>query len=116
MCFKNINRCDQHPVCDPGENTNGIAQDEFRCFEIYKEKGLTPTAATFKCQSIDHNEETVAANLSLGIVMIEAVPCDKIPTCWKRGNETLSPDENLCDNELLTLWVPGKNKNKRGFL
>ena len=109
MCFKNINRCDQHPVCDPGENTNGIAQDEFRCFEIYKEKGLIPKAATFKCQSIAHNEETVAANLSLGIVMIEAVPCDGIPTCWKRANDTLTPDENLCDSELLTFWVPGND-------
>ena len=67
MCFKNINRCDQHPVCDPGEDTEGVAQDEFGCFVKYKENGLTPTDATIKCQSIDHNEETVAANLSLGI-------------------------------------------------
>ena len=103
ICFKNINRCDQHPVCSPEKNTEGIAFDEFGCLETYKEKGLIPKDATFTCQSTYHNEETVAANLSLGIVMIEAVPCDKIPTCWKRGNETLSPDENLCDNELLTL-------------
>ena len=87
-CFKNINRCDQHPT------TN-------------KEKKLTPKDATFKCQSIDHNEETTAG-LLLGIVMIEAVPCDGIPTCWRQGNETVAPDENFCDNELLTLWVPGK--------
>ena len=116
LCFKNINRCDQHPVCDPGPNTGKIAWDEYGCLEKYKEKGLTPKDATIECQSVYHNEETAAANLSLGIVMIEAVPCDKIPTCWKKGNETLSPDENLCDNELLTLWVPGKrirfhNKN-----
>ena len=106
-CFKNINRCDQHPVCDPGPNTGKIAWDEFECFEKYKEKKLTPKDATFKCQSIDHNEETTAG-LSLGIVMIEAVPCDGIPTCWRQGNETVAPDENFCDNELLTLWVPGK--------
>ena len=108
MCFDNINRCDQHPVCDPGEDTDGIAQDEFGCFEIYKEKKLTPKDATYQCQSVHHNEESVAANLSLGIVMIEAVPCDRVPTCWKRGSDTLAQDENFCDNELLTLWVPGK--------
>ena len=95
-CFKNINLCDQHPVCDNGE-------DEVDCFEEYKEKGLTPKDATQQCQSIDHNEESVKANLSLAIVMIEAVPCDGNPTCWKNA------DESFCDNDLLTIWIPGRN-------
>ena len=100
-CFKEVNLCDQHPVCDPGEGTGDIAQDEFDCFEKYKEKGLTPKDATYKCQSIHHNEASVEANLSLGIVMIEAVPCDKKPTCWN------AEDESFCDNDWLTIWVPG---------
>ena len=72
-CFKNTNRCDQHPVCDNGE-------DEVGCLGEYKEKGLTPKDATHLCQSVYHNEESVKANLSLGIVMIEAVPCDRKAT------------------------------------
>ena len=79
-CFKEVNLCDQHPVCDPGEETGDIAQDEFDCFEKYKEKGLTPKDATYKCQSVHHNEASVEANLSLGIAMIEAVPCDRKAT------------------------------------
>ena len=109
-CFKNKTLlCNQHPTCDPGEDTEGIAWDEFGCLKEYKKKGLTPKDATYQCQSVHHNEESVKANLSLGIVMIEAVPCDGNPTCWKRPEETLAPDERFCDNDLLTIWVPGKN-------
>ena len=108
-CFKNSNLCNQHPVCDPGENTGAIAQDEFDCFDEYKKRGFTPKGATHRCQSIYHNEESVAENLSLGIVMIEAVPCDGNPTCWKRADQTLALDERFCDNDLLTIWVPGRN-------
>ena len=120
-CFKNtILLCDQHPACDPEEDTDGIAWDEFDCFNEYKEKGLTHKDATYRCQSVLHNEVSVKANLSLGIVMIEAVPCDGNPTCWKRpevlvssssksllAKQTLAPDERFCDNDLLTFWVPG---------
>ena len=106
-CFKKSNLCDQHPVCDPGENTGGIAQDEFDCFGEYKKRGFTPKGATHRCQSVYHNEASVADNLSLGIVMIEAVPCDGNPTCWKRPDQTLAPDERFCDDDLLTFWVPG---------
>ena len=49
------------------------------------------------------------AGFSLGIVMIEAVPCDGIPTCWKGANGILALDERFCDNELLTICVPGEN-------
>ena len=108
-CFKKSNLCDQHAVCDPGENTGGIAQDEFDCFAEYKKRGFTPKGATQRCQSVFHNEASVAENLSLGIVMIEAVPCDGNPTCWKRADQTLALDERFCDNDLLTIWVPGRN-------
>ena len=46
--------------------------------------------------------------LSLGIVMVEAVRCDGIPTCWKKRNETLAPDEVNCDNDWLNIWTPGE--------
>ena len=114
-CFNNINLCDQHPVCDPGEDTEGIAKDEFDCFEKYKEKGFTPKDATYQCQSVHHNEATVEAKLSLGIVMIEAVPCDENPTCWKRPGQTLAPDESFCDIDLLTFWVPGRITNSKSI-
>ena len=98
--------CDQHPACDPGEETGKIAWDEFGCFEKYKEKRPTPKDATQVCQSVHHNEESVEEIPSLGIVMIEAVPCDGNPTCWKKANQTLAPDESSCDNDLRTIWVP----------
>ena len=111
-CFKNTSLlCDQHPDCDPREYTGkysgkGIAQDELGCFGEYKDKGLTPKDATQQCQSAHHNEDS--ANLSLGIVMIEAVPCDGIATCWERPDQT-ALDERFCDNKLLSIWVPGRN-------
>ena len=113
MCFKKSNLCDQHPVCDPEKETDGIAWDEFAqdgisCLQKYKEKGLIPKDATIPCQSIQHNEASVEANFSSGIVMIEAVPCDGKPTCWKKPNQKLPPDESFCDNDLLNIWVPGK--------
>ena len=51
-CFKNINLCDQHPVCDPGEKTGEIAQDEFDCFEEYNAKNLTAKDATYQCTMV----------------------------------------------------------------
>ena len=108
-CFKNTTLCDQHAACDQGEDTEDVAQDEFGCFEVYKDKGLTPKDTTYKCQSVHHNEESKKANLSLGIVMIEALRCDGNPTCWKSPDQTLAPDESFCDNDLLTIWIPGRN-------
>lgn len=106
-CFKISNLCDQHPVCDPGKDTGDIAQDEFGCLGEHKKKGLTPKDATQLCQSIYHNKASVEAGLSLGIVMIEAVPCDGNPTCWRRPDQTLAPDESFCDNDFITTWIPG---------
>ena len=108
-CFNSINRCDQHSICDQGVNSGEIALDEYECSGKYKDKGLTSKDATFKCQSPLHNKETLDAGFSLGIVMIEAVPFDGIPTSWKGTNGILAPDQRFCDNELLTIWVPGEN-------
>ena len=105
-CFKNINRCDQHPVCDPGEDTDGVAVDEVDCYDDYLKKGLVLKEATHKCQSIHHNEDTVRENLSLGIVWVWEVPCDGTSTCWKKQ------DESFCDNSLLTIVAPGKRNRK----
>ena len=107
MCFKNSALCDQHPNCDPEKETEVIAQDEVNCLEEYKKKRLTPKDATHQCQSVHHNEASVAAKISLGIVMIEAVPCDGKPTCWKKPDQTLAPDERFCDNDLCTFWGRG---------
>ena len=94
-CFNSINRCDQHSICDQGVNSGEIALDEYECFGKYKDKGLTSKDATFKCQSPLHNKETLDA--------------DGIPTSWKGTNGILAPDQRFCDNELLTIWVPGEN-------
>ena len=130
-CFKNRNLiCDQHPTCDPAKDTGDpswgedprtrgykdtgdVAWDEFNCFDRYKERRLTPKDATFKCQSVNHNDESKASNLSLGIVMIEAIRCDGNPTCWKKPGEDLAPDETFCDNDLLTKVVPGESLMSR---
>ena len=96
-----INRCDLHPVCDPADGSN-IAEDELDCLGMYREKRLFPKEATYLCQSVHHNEDSVAANQSLGIVMVKAVPCDGISTCWNEW------DESLCDNDWLTKWIPGR--------
>ena len=88
-CFNSINRCDQHSVCDPGVNTGEIALDEYECFDKYKDKGLTsktpPSSANLPFTIRRHWMQV----FSLGIVMIEAVPCDGIPTCWKGTNGIL---------------------------
>ena len=101
-CFKMKNRCDLHPVCDPAEGSK-IAKDELDCLETYKKEGLIPKEATYQCQSVHHNEDSVAAKESLGIVMIKAVPCDDNPTCWN------ALDESLCGTDLLTKGIPGTN-------
>ena len=90
-CFKNINRCDQHPVCDPREDTDGVAEDEVGCFDDYLKKGLFHPEATLRCQSPHHNEDSVKANLSRGVVWIKAVPQDGVSECWKGVDEEPAP-------------------------
>ena len=106
-CFKNINRCNLHPQCDPvhvknddddsddddddddDDNYYKTAEDELKCDEEYKR--LLPRQATFPCQSPHHNVDSVKANISRGVVWIKAVPYDGIPECWNDEDEKQSP-------------------------
>ena len=90
MCYNETNLCDLHPVCD-----NATDEDWNRCGERYNfRKG-----ATFICQSPHHNEDTVKAGLSRGVVWIKAVPEDGIPECWNNADEQT--------NLFLTYVLPG---------
>ena len=90
MCYNETNLCDLHPVCD-----NATDEDWNRCGERYNfRKG-----ATFFCQSPHHNEDTVKAGLSRGVVWIMAVPEDGIPECWNNADEQT--------NLFLTYVIPG---------
>ena len=86
VCYLNTNLCDLHPVCDNAED-----EEETFCAEKYKEKGLFKKEATFRCQSPHHNEDSVKANLSRGVVWIKAVPQDGIKECWKDQDEDPTP-------------------------
>ena len=88
-CFKNINRCNLHPQCDPvkGSGDDETSED---CYEEYRRKKLISRQATFRCQSPHHNDESVKANLSRGVVWIKAVPQDGVPECWKDEDEAQS--------------------------
>ena len=89
-CFKNINRCNLHPQCDPvkGSGDDETSED---CYEEYRRKKLISRQATFRCQSPHHNEDSVKANLSKGVVWIKAVPQDGIKECWKDQDEDPTP-------------------------
>ena len=90
-CFHKINRCDLYAQCDPCKGSN-VAEDEYDCNEQYKKKGLVPKKANFPCQSLHHNEETVA-NLSIGVVYIQAVLQDDNTECWNEEDEKERPTE-----------------------
>ena len=78
VCYNESNLCDLYPVCDEAED-----EDWNQCAQRYNfTKG-----ATFRCQSPHHNEDTVKANLSKGVVWIKAVPQDGIPECWNHADE-----------------------------
>ena len=95
MCYHEGNLCDQYPVCD-----NAKDEDWNKCAGRYNFK----KGATFHCQSLHHNEDTVKANLSRGIVWIKAVPQDSIPECWNNADE----ETNL----YFTYGIPGNIKKK----
>ena len=104
-CFKNINRCNLYGQCDPAEGSN-IAEDEVQCDEEYKKKGLVPRKATFRCQSLHHNEESVKANLSRGVVYIHAVLQDNNTECWNAEDEKERP------TEWVSYYYPGIDQPK----
>ena len=91
-CFKKINRCDLYAQCDPVEGSD-VAEDELDCDEEYKKKGLVPKKANFLCQSLHHNEDSVKANLSRGVVYIHAVLQDDNTECWNEEDEKERPTE-----------------------
>ena len=92
-CFKSVNRCNMHPQCDPvkGSGDDKTSEDELDCYEEYQRKKLISRQATFRCQSPRHNEDSVKANLSRGVVWIKAVPQDGIKECWKDQDEDPTP-------------------------
>ena len=91
-CFRNYLRCDLHPHCDPVDGSNDLtAEDEVGCEGEYRRKKMIPRDANFPCQSPHHNEYSVKANLSRGVVWIKAVPQDGIRECWKGQDEDQSP-------------------------
>ena len=91
-CFRNYLRCDLHPHCDPVDgSTDQTAEDEVGCESEYRRKKSFPRQATFSCQSSHHNEDSVKANLSRGVVWIKAVPHDGIKECWKDQDEDPTP-------------------------
>ena len=82
-CYHETNWCNLHPDCDDAED-----EDETKCAESekYKEE-FKKKEATFRCQSLLHNEDTVRLNISRGVVWIKAVPQDGIPECWNNEDE-----------------------------
>ena len=101
-CFKNLNRCDLYAQCDPAEGSD-VAADEFDCDDKHKKKGLVPKKATFRCQSLHHNEESVKANLSRGVVYIRAVLQDGNTECWN-GEDEKPP---ILTKEWVSFYLPG---------
>ena len=94
-CFKNKNRCNLHPQCDPvkGLRDEKTSKDELDCDEEYQRKKLISRQATFRCQSPHHNEDSVKANLSRGVVYIRAVLQDNNTECWNAEDEKERPTE-----------------------
>ena len=91
-CFKIVNQCNLYAQCDPVEGSD-VAEDELDCDEKYKEKGLVPKKATFRCQSLHHNKDSVSANVSRGVVYIRAVLRDNNTECWNGEDEIERPKE-----------------------
>ena len=93
-CYHETNWCNLHPDCDDAED-----EDETKCAESEKYKEEFKKEATFRCQSLLHNDETVKANLSRGVVWIKAVRQDGIQECWNNVDEQIDP--------YLTYGIPG---------
>ena len=105
--MKKNNRCNLFAQCDPVEGSD-TAEDELDCEQEYKKKGLVPKKATFRCQSLHHNEDSVRADRSTGVVWIMAVPLDGVLECWRGEDE--EPGAALWDKFLADL--PGDLQRK----
>ena len=101
-CFRNYLKCDLHPHCDPvSGSTDPTAEDELNCGNYYMRKKMIPRQATLPCQSPHHNEHSVKANLSRGVVWTIAVLNDGKTECW--NNE----DEAERFTEWISYYLPG---------
>ena len=101
-CFRNYLRCDLHPHCDPVDgSTDPTAEDEVGCEDDYRRKEIIPRDATSRCQSPHHNEDSVKANLSRGVVWTRAILNDDKTECW--NNE----DEVDRSSEWISYYLPG---------
>ena len=102
-CFKSVNRCNLHPQCDPvkGSGDDKTSEDELDCYEEYWRKKLISRQATFRCQSPHHNEDSVKASLSRGVVWTRAILNDDKTECW--NNE----DEVDRSSEWISYYLPG---------
>merc|ERR1712061_881186 len=85
-CFKRGNLCNLHPQCDPVDESN-TAEDELYCDVDYEAKRLIPRQATYRCQSLYHNEDSMRKGTSRRVVWIRAVLNDDNPECWKEEDE-----------------------------
>ena len=99
-CLKKSQRCNLHAECSPAEGSD-TAEDELDCDNEYRKKKLIPKQATFRCQSPDHNDDSVRNNRSLGVVWIRAALNDGKEECWKGEDEV----ERSTDWE--TYGIPG---------
>ena len=101
-CFKNIVRCNKYAECDPVEGSD-TAEDKLNCNEEYRHKRLIPKQATYSCQSLHHNEDSVKANISRGVVYIRAVLQDGNTECWN-GEDEKPP---ILPKEWVSFYLPG---------
>ena len=99
-CFNNINWCNMHPQCDS-------AEDELDC--DYKKKRLVPKQASLQCQSRYHNDDSVKANLSRGVVHIRAGLKDGNSECWNGRDEIEIP------TEWVSYYLPGQTVRKQKY-
>ena len=105
-CFKKSPRCNLHAQCDPAEGSD-TAEDELDCDNEYRESRFFPKQATYRCQSLIHNEESVRNNQSLGVVWIRAVLYDGNPECWK------AEDEVERSTDWVKYYIPGLKQKKK---
>ena len=113
-CFNKINKCNFYAQCDPAEGSD-VAKDEADCDEEYKKKGLVPKKGTFRCQSLHHNEDSVKANLSRGVVYIRAVLQDNNTECWNGEDEIKRPTEWV-SYYYPGIYLPEVKKCKKHFI
>ena len=92
-----------HPHCDPVDGSTDLtAEDEVGCEGEYRRKKIIPRDATFPCQSPHHNEDSVKANLSRGVVWTRAILNDDKTECWN------NKDEADRSSGWISYYIPGR--------